>query len=502
MLATGGAAPSPVLLWDTRKLKGAHAVKNIQPCEGEDMPRPCAVTPITDDVKAMAFSPDSGALMIGFADRAMYRWDIRLSVWGDKVQGASDIKAIAFSPDGKLVAAGFGSGFIRVNDSENLSFGVKLGGHQEAVRSLAFSRDGKTLYTGSAEAVKVWDVDSAVRSQLPLASGSGKGPLYIRTVMSLAFSPDGRTVAAAVPREALTFWDSSTRRLSEGMPQDKNAVGIAFSPDGKTLAYATRGEVLLWDRGEHREAGRIEPADGALTIAYSPDSKHLVVGSSNDTVTLWDISSPSKPTPLREVRVSEQSGGGAKVAFSPDGQLVAASFGDGPARVWDGSLNSELSLGWGAAEDMPAATGIAFSPDGRFLAVGLNGGHTLTDSRVRIKGGFIRLWEIKTEGGARQFKELPPLRGHREEITSLAFSHDSRTLYSSDKDGTAKLWDMLSFREMISTHDDYTYTTAAAFSPDGRMLAFGDKAGYVRLLDAAERDAMRFRRRGAPPTKP
>jgi dipeptidyl aminopeptidase/acylaminoacyl peptidase len=328
-------------------------------------------------------------------------------------------------------------------------------------------------------------------------SGNKEPHSATTAVSSLAFSPDGRTLVAS-QKGILTFWDSSTRHLSEGMPQVTRAVAFAFSPDGKTLAYTTNGEVLLWDRGEHREAGRIKPADGAFGIAYSPDSKHLVVGGDKGLVTLWDISSPSKP--LREVHGSTYPV--RQVALSPDGQLVAAKFDDGPVRVWDGGLNAELSLNWDAAKDMPRATAFAFSPDGRFLAVGLDGGYDPTNSRVLIKGGFIRLWEVKTEDGARQFKELPLLRGHREEITSLAFSHDSRTLYSSDGDGTAKLWDMISFREMISIHDDYIYTTAAAFSPDGRMLAFGDWAGYVRLWDAAEKEEMRFRQTGGPPAPP
>jgi WD40 repeat protein len=501
MLATGGAAPSPVLLWDTRKLKEAPEGKNVHPCEGEDMPRPCAITPITDDVKVMAFSPDSETLMIGFADRAMYKWAIRRSLWGDKVQGASDITSIAFSPDGKLVVAGFGSGFIRVNDSESLLFGVKLGGHQEAVRSLAFSRDGRTLYTGSVEAVKVWDVDSAVRSQLPLGGDVTKDPGKSpgQGIESLAFSPDGRTLVSDHDNNGLAFWDVGTRRRSEGMPQDINATAFAFSPDGKTLAYAVYREVILWDRAARREAARFKPVDFASAIAYSPDGKTLTTGGS-DGVTLWDISSPQKPTKLREVLGSRYST--VRVAYSPDGRSVAARFVNGTIKIWDDGLNAELLLAPGASDGMPSPTDFAFSPDGRFLAVGLDGGYALADSRVRIKGGFIRLWEIKTEGGARQFKELPPLRGHRDEITSLAFSHDSRTLYSSDSDGTAKLWDMLSFREMISIHDDYTHTTAAAFSPDGRMLAFGDETGSVRLWDAAENDAMRFRRNGGAPAAP
>jgi WD40 repeat protein len=487
VLATGGEAPSPVVLWDARDLKGAADDAEIPNCgQTHALRLPCAITPITDDVKAMAFSPTERTLAIAFSDRSVWEWSTLHQGWGGKVMGSSDIASLRFSPDGSLLAIGYKNGSVRVHDASQLSQGVKLGGHQEAVTSLAFSGDGAALYTGSKESVRVWNVASAVRAQMPLeeAEGPGEGPG--RRTHSIAFSPDGRTIAAAFGISPLTLWDVATRRPLEGVPQDVLADTVAFSPDGRTLAYnSSGGEVKLWDRVSSEEV-TLE-ANGVNSLSYSPDSRLLITGRGDGTVALWDVSVRSNPKKLREVSASQSFA--EAIAFSPDGKSVVACFKDGTVKMWDAGLGSEQTLAQaGTASDLPPATTLAFSPDGRLLAVGLSKDYDQMDERAYFGGGLVRLWRIKDEGGRRVLEELPPLKGHRGDITSLAFSPSGQTLYSSSDDGASKLWDTISFREVISVLDETAQTTAAAFSPDGRILASGDAFGNVRLLRSATKE--------------
>jgi len=333
---------------------------------------------------------------------------------------------------------------------------------------------------------------------MPLESGEssevrGEG-LRTRPVTSIAFSPDGRTLASTHKGgEAgiIRFWDVATRRRVELLPPlDLEIYIVAFSPDGRALATAYDSTVILWDTAARESVAHLKHEGAVVGMSYSPDGKLILTGGHSGAITLWDISTRPQPAKTREVSGSTKKV--MAVAFSPDGQSVAACFEDGTVKMWDKELNDERVLAEGGeAGDLPPSTTLAFSPDGRLLAVGLRKDFDDADPRVHFGGGFIRLWRIRTEGGGPRLEELPPLKGHRGDITSLAFSKGALTLYSSSDDGAAKLWDTISFREVVSVLDETTETTASAFSPDGRLLASGDERGNVRLLRSATKDEIK-----------
>src|SRR5215470_8937320 len=163
-----------------------------------------------------------------------------------------------------------------------------LAGHTDVVNSVAFSADGKTLATGSADhTVRLWDV--ATRRQI------GK-PLTGRTnaVYSMAFSPDGNTLATGSNDHTVRLWDVATRRqIGKPLTGHSDAVNsVAFSPDGKTLATGSADyTVRLWDVATRRQIGRplTGHTDAVNSVAFSPDGKTLATGSLDDTVRLWDV---------------------------------------------------------------------------------------------------------------------------------------------------------------------------------------------------------------------
>lgn len=276
-------------------------------------------------------------------------------------------------------------------------------------------------------------------------------------VWSVAFSPDGHTLASAAGN-TVVLWDVATGRKRARFEGHGGLVwSIAFSPDGRTLASGSGDNtVRLWDMASGRELTRFEGhGDEVLSVAFSPDGHTLASGSGDNTVRLWDLDSGHE-----RLRLVGHSKGVRALAFSPDGLTLASASGgswDSAVRLWDTTSGHERSL----LEAAGPAYSLAFSPDGTTLAAGT------TNS--------IRLWDV-TSG-----RDQAPLEGHGDRVFSVAFSPDGRTLVSGSDDGTVRLWDISTRRERARFAGQSESITSVAFSPDGRTLASGSSDHTVRL---------------------
>ncbi len=329
-------------------------------------------------------------------------------------------------------------------------------------------------------------------------------------VRTIAYSPDGRTLASVDFDGTVRLWDTEARETL-GDPfraHEEEVWGLAFSPDGETLASSSfDGTVRLWNVEDQRPLGEpIDPGASALrSIAFSPDGRLVAVGGADDTVRLLVVNDGRMLQPLRGHRSSVMA-----VAWSPDGRTLASGGADNSVRLWD--VEGNAGRGRTLEGHEGKVVSVAFSPDGRTLAssdlagevrlwnvrTGEPLGEPLRsgtdeiwsvsfspDGRTLASSGFgnpgtVHLWDVGTGRAIGQ-----PLRGHSESVIALAHAPDG-TLASSSYDGTVRLWgaERTSLGEPIGEHEDRVTTVSA--SPDGRTVASGGFDQLVRLwnLDA------------------
>src|SRR6266478_2779264 len=241
---------------------------------------------------------------------------------------------------------------------EAVSLLCTLTGHVDPVNSVAFSPDGQTLASGSADkTIKLWNVTSG-KEVLTL-----KG--HTNTVFSVAFSPDGQTLASGSNDDTIKLWNVATGKEVRTLTGHKTSVySVAFSPDGQTLASGSGDQTIkLWNVASRKEvrtlAGHAETVFG---VAYSPNGQTLASGSYDDTIKLWNLVTGKELLTLTGHTEAVYS-----VAFSPDGQTLASGSGDQTIKLWNLISGQVLHTLTGHTNGV---TSVAFSPDGQILASG------------------------------------------------------------------------------------------------------------------------------------
>ena len=309
--------------------------------------------------------------------------------------------------------------------------------------TVAFSPDGKTLATGSEYgAVKLWDATTKTN----IATLGATGAVY-----SVAFSPDGKTLATGSEYGAVKLWDATTKtNIATLEGHRETRIAVAFSPDGAILATGSwNGAVKLWDATTKTNIATLEgpgldnSAAFLPAVAFSPDGKTLATGSVDGTVKLWDVKTKTNIATLGA------TGSVYSVAFSPDGKTLAAGRRT-TVQLWDVATKTNIAT-FGT---MGYVYSVAFSPDGKTLAAGLGNGE-------------VTLWDVAT-------KTNIVTLGATGSVYSVAFSPDGKTLAAGSTDDTIQLWDVSEWTEsrthsLVTTSDGRSMTqTVAKVSGDGQ----------------------------------
>jgi RNA polymerase sigma factor (sigma-70 family) len=238
--------------------------------------------------RSVDLSVDHKLLATGSHEGMIHLWD---PATGKEIrqfgQHQGPVQSVALSPDGKLLASGGKDSEIRIWDvlrGEELRL---CPGHQQEISFVTFSPDGKMLASASADGtVRLWDVATGKELRKLLEEGNGD---FIEVAV---FSPNGKLLATGGISKPIRLFDVATGKLVRQIEDYQGTIArIAFSPDGRSLAAGTPQAVHVWETATGKERCRFVGGHRGWVhgMLFSPDGRTLISGSSDGTALVWDL---------------------------------------------------------------------------------------------------------------------------------------------------------------------------------------------------------------------
>lgn len=405
------------------------------------------------------FSPDGRYLFSADGSGLIIQWDLASH---QQVKSFHSYQGyMALSPDGQILAASGVNNDVLVWEVASGKQLFDLKGPQERVQSLAFSPDGKLLAAGVGNysdskdnSIRLWQLSDG--KEIRRFEGHTTRVYYV------AFTPDSQTLASGTYEGAIKIWDVATGKEKAQLqaPQYEQMLGLAYSPDGKTLASLDYlGWITTWDAATNAEKKKFPAHMYSGALVFSPDGQYIVTGDASGTTTeqlirFWSLDGK---------QVKTLPGTGLEVrglSFSPDGKYLAhgsevgvATPGDSDVYLWDVAAGKQAFVFKGSG----GGAGVLYvSPDSQtFLAA--------------VSDYAVKKFEVATG------KELASISLPYLGDTTMAVTPDGKTLAVLDQDKVIHLYDTATGKEKNTIYGQNTERTNLRFTPDGKLLASVDE---------------------------
>ena len=372
-------------------------------------------------------------------------------------------------------------------------------------------------------------------SQRLYAQSYSKPELYIKTghiapVYAVAVSPDNKLLASGGSDGNIKLWNIETGQEIRTLASQPTFISsLAFSPDGKTLACLGGGFLTLWNVSSGK--GVVPLSNGVLvfdellrrqndpaqvrkllsarieaaSVAFNPKKKNIIAIGGADNIILWDFFAGKK---IRSLPIQSQPNHSTEIealAFSPDGKVLVSggthtlrpneinvqesnevkedavkedasqkieSYGD--LRLWNPETGREITTLSGRARQIVSSVNwIAVSPDGKTLAV--------------VDDGMLRRWNIVTGRALNPFTATEKA-GERIYLKSIVFSPDGKIILAGTDSGEVKVWDAITGKELPPLSGHKSWIVSIAFSPNGKVFATGSQDGMIKLWNGNTRE--------------
>ena len=451
-----GSEDNTVKIWDT------NTGKELRTLKGHRAP-----------VQGVSVNP-AGHIASASRDGSIRIWN---AITGDplrRIWVGYQVFDVAFSPDGTRVASAEHHSFcVQVWDVTTGEHIFTIKAHILRVTNVEFSPDGKWIASGSHDGnLKIWDANTGAQ----LAKMR-----YPSDVHGIAFSPDGRRVAACGPgSREIRIWDP-THTAEECMTIDTDASRIAVGPNGRLIATVT--PLRIWDAYTGEKIFEIEHLKG-VCVAFSDDGERVAGVSSDRTVRVCDARSGKEMAVLRG-----QTGNLTSMSFSADSNWIASTSEAGTVCIWDASSGTLLKK-WEASCRLASS---AFSPTGQHFATttqtsleiwdtqtwnkshslprtGYDGAVVFSPDGTRVAVGdprTIRVFDVATGD------LLVSNVGHSQEVTDIVFSSDGKRMVSGSLDKTVRFWDAATGQQLLEFDFPAKWGIHVGISPDGKWIAGG-----------------------------
>jgi WD40 repeat protein/tRNA A-37 threonylcarbamoyl transferase component Bud32 len=294
---------------------------------------------------------------------------------------ASWVVAVDWEPGGNRLASAGGDGTVRVWEAGTGKSLLTYRGHthwlnkinrQITVYTVAWNPKGGSIVSAGVGAdVHVWDAETGQTRAL-YKGHSGLAPY----VFAVAWSPDGERIASACSSAGLDktvhLWDASTGqplsryKVPSGLMPNFSVLSLAWSPDGRRIAATCSQNIIrVWNTETEELVSTYHcGSEWVSHIAWSPDSRYLALAHSDHTAQVWDT-----VTEKKIVTYHEHKDGVRYVAWSPDGKSLATASNDRTVHIWEPLTGKRIYIYRGHSN---LATSLAWSPDGTRIASASN----------------------------------------------------------------------------------------------------------------------------------
>jgi WD40 repeat protein/tRNA A-37 threonylcarbamoyl transferase component Bud32 len=388
-------------------------------------------------------------------------WRKQIDRGHDRLTGHNDeVTSVAFSRYGKRLISGSRDGTVRVWNAETRELVRILNKHEGSVLCVAISPDGQHVVSGGGDhsssrkfaELKVWDVETGEEVHKLVG--------HSQHLLSVAFSPDSNRIVSGSYDRTVKVWNAKTGETIFTLEGHSGGVSsVAFSHDGKRIVSGSIGvnrTVKVWDAEKGHEILELVDHTAGLvhSVTFNRDGQQVVSGHSDGVLKVWDLA-----TGKVILNFKGHTGVVRSVAFNPSGKHLVSGSKDGTLKVWDAESGEEILAFRGHTGEVSS---VAFSPDGRHLVSG-SGDKT------------VRVWD------AEQGQSILTLQGHSAQVRDVAFSPDNQLVISGSFDGTVKVWNSETGRETRTLEGYAGRVITVAFSPDGKRIVSGSEDKMLRV---------------------